>query len=367
MLGQRHRARRRAPSRLYVGSTLRPGAQAESSSGVFRVDVLRGGQVEVLKSGRVTWKSGAVAEIARAVTQGSPKPTRRVASHEKGAGAVTVPAYLTIENDGDVALVAKSGVPMWQGGLRARVSGLSESPYTAGAFYGDTNPSVTCYTCAASDVTGSAPPSDTLDSGTGVEPMTGDFSTSNPLFDAPAIGGDLSLSLSYDAQLAQSDLTNGTSGLDFGEGWSTNFSSSVTTSGFLCTCASFVRCLLEPLIDVRSPGEYTGELLHMPDYPQEGALRGGHIPGARSVPWARAAAEDATFRTRAELEAIYLNEVGLRPDDDVVVYCRIGERSSHTWFVLHHLLGFPHVRNYDGSWTEWGNTVRVPITRGDSP
>ncbi len=220
-----------SPSRLYVGSTLRPGAQAESSSGVFRVDVLRGGQVEVLKSGRVTWKSGAVAEIARAVTQGSPKPTRRVASHEKGAGAVTVPAYLTIENDGDVALVAKSGVPMWQGGLRARVSGLSESPYTAGAFYGDTNPSVTCYTCAASDVTGSAPPSDTLDSGTGVEPMTGDFSTSNPLFDAPAIGGDLSLSLSYDAQLAQSDLTNGTSGLDFGEGWSTNFSSSVTTSG----------------------------------------------------------------------------------------------------------------------------------------
>jgi thiosulfate/3-mercaptopyruvate sulfurtransferase len=122
-----------------------------------------------------------------------------------------------------------------------------------------------------------------------------------------------------------------------------------------------------PLIDVRSPGEYTGELLHMPDYPQEGALRGGHIPGARSVPWARAAAEDATFRTRAELEAIYLDEVGLRPDDDVVVYCRIGERSSHTWFVLHHLLGFPYVRNYDGSWTEWGNSVRVPITRGDSP
>jgi thiosulfate/3-mercaptopyruvate sulfurtransferase len=123
----------------------------------------------------------------------------------------------------------------------------------------------------------------------------------------------------------------------------------------------------QPLIDVRSPGEYSGELLHMPDYPQEGALRGGHIPGARSVPWARAAAEDATFRRRAELEAIYLGEVGLRPDDDVVVYCRIGERSSHTWFVLTHLLGFGHVRNYDGSWTEWGNTVRVPITRGDSP
>jgi thiosulfate/3-mercaptopyruvate sulfurtransferase len=123
----------------------------------------------------------------------------------------------------------------------------------------------------------------------------------------------------------------------------------------------------KPMIDVRSPGEYTGELLHMPDYPQEGALRGGHIPGARSVPWARAVAEDATFRTRAELEAIYAGEAELQPDDDVVVYCRIGERSSHTWFVLHHLLGYPQVRNYDGSWTEWGNTVRVPITRGEKP
>ena len=122
-----------------------------------------------------------------------------------------------------------------------------------------------------------------------------------------------------------------------------------------------------PMIDVRSPGEYSGELLHMPDYPQEGALRGGHIPGAKSVPWARAAAEDATFKPRKELEAIYQGEAGLSPDDDVVVYCRIGERSSHTWFVLQHLLGFGQVRNYDGSWTEWGNSVRVPITRGDSP
>ncbi len=119
----------------------------------------------------------------------------------------------------------------------------------------------------------------------------------------------------------------------------------------------------KPLVDVRSPGEFTGELLHMPDYPQEGAVRGGHIPGARSVPWARAANDDGTFRSRAELEAIYLDEQGLRPDDDVVAYCRIGERSSHTWFVLTHLLGFPHVRNYDGSWTEWGNAVRVPIEK----
>ncbi|MEN3265988.1 sulfurtransferase [Pseudonocardia sp.] len=118
------------------------------------------------------------------------------------------------------------------------------------------------------------------------------------------------------------------------------------------------------LVDVRSPGEYSGELLHMPDYPQEGAVRGGHIPGAASVPWARAAAEDATFKPRSDLEAIYLQEQGLTADDDVVAYCRIGERSSHTWFVLTHLLGFGRVRNYDGSWTEWGNSVRVPIVQG---
>jgi thiosulfate/3-mercaptopyruvate sulfurtransferase len=118
-----------------------------------------------------------------------------------------------------------------------------------------------------------------------------------------------------------------------------------------------------PLIDVRSPGEYRGELLHMSDYPQEGALRGGHIPGAANVPWKRAANEDGTFKTRAELEEIYIDEVDLGPADDVITYCRIGERSSHTWFVLQHLLGFENVRNYDGSWTEWGNLVGVPIER----
>jgi thiosulfate/3-mercaptopyruvate sulfurtransferase len=122
-----------------------------------------------------------------------------------------------------------------------------------------------------------------------------------------------------------------------------------------------------PLVDVRSPGEYSGELLHMPDYPQEGAMRGGHIPGAMNVPWARAAAEDGRFRSREELEAIYAGEAGLRPDDEIVAYCRIGERSSHTWFVLTHLLGYPSVRNYDGSWTEWGNSVRVPVARGSEP
>jgi thiosulfate/3-mercaptopyruvate sulfurtransferase len=122
-----------------------------------------------------------------------------------------------------------------------------------------------------------------------------------------------------------------------------------------------------PLIDVRSPEEYSGERTHMPAYPEEGALRGGHIPTAKSVPWARAVAEDGSFKTRPELEAIYLGEAGLAPGDDVIAYCRIGERSSHTWFVLTHLLGFEGVRNYDGSWTEWGSAVRVPIVKGTEP
>ncbi|GAB3487754.1 sulfurtransferase [Flexivirga lutea] len=118
------------------------------------------------------------------------------------------------------------------------------------------------------------------------------------------------------------------------------------------------------MVDVRSPGEFSGELLHMPDYPQEGSLRGGHIPGARSVPWSKAAREDGRFKSRADLEALYQDEQRLDPGEDVVVYCRIGERSSHTWFVLTHLLGFGTVRNYDGSWTEWGNAVRVPVEQG---
>ncbi|MES2178072.1 MAG: sulfurtransferase [Gemmatimonadota bacterium] len=117
------------------------------------------------------------------------------------------------------------------------------------------------------------------------------------------------------------------------------------------------------LIDVRSPDEYTGKKLHMPEYPQEGALRGGHIPGAKSVPWARAANADGTFKSADELRAIYEGEAGLSKGDDVVAYCRIGERSSHTWFVLTYLLGYDTVRNYDGSWTEWGNAVRAPIEK----
>lgn len=119
-----------------------------------------------------------------------------------------------------------------------------------------------------------------------------------------------------------------------------------------------------PLVDVRSPEEFSGERLHMADYPNEGSLRGGHIPGAAGVPWGRAVnPDDGTFKTADELRAIYQEEHGLKSDDDVVVYCRIGERSSHTWFVLTRLLGFGKVRNYDGSWTEWGNLVGVPIER----
>jgi thiosulfate/3-mercaptopyruvate sulfurtransferase len=117
------------------------------------------------------------------------------------------------------------------------------------------------------------------------------------------------------------------------------------------------------LVDVRSPGEYSGELLHMPDYPQEGAMRGGHIPGAKSKPWKNAANDDGTFKGADALRAIYGEELGLTPDDDVIVYCRIGERSSHTWFVLRELLGKSDVKNYDGSWVEYGSLVGVPIEK----
>jgi len=123
----------------------------------------------------------------------------------------------------------------------------------------------------------------------------------------------------------------------------------------------------KPLIDVRSPEEYSGERTTAPAYPEEGALRAGHIPSAQSVPWGKAVAEDGTFRPAEELDAIYREGAGLADGDEVIAYCRIGERSSHTWFVLQHLLGFENVRNYDGSWTEWGSAVRVPIVQGAEP
>jgi thiosulfate/3-mercaptopyruvate sulfurtransferase len=116
------------------------------------------------------------------------------------------------------------------------------------------------------------------------------------------------------------------------------------------------------LVDVRSPQEYSGERTHMPEYPQEGTLRGGHIPTAASIPWAQAVKEDSTFKSREDLETLYGGK-GVTPDKDVIAYCRIGERSSHTWFVLTYLLGYPQVRNYDGSWTEWGNGVGLPIEK----
>lgn len=123
----------------------------------------------------------------------------------------------------------------------------------------------------------------------------------------------------------------------------------------------------QPLIDVRTPEEYRGERLHLPDFPNEGASRGGHIPTAHSISWSKAVEADETFRPVAELRELYLANTGFNAAADFIVYCRIGERSSHTWFVLKYLLGIESVRNYDGSWTEWGNLVGVPIATGAEP
>ena len=123
----------------------------------------------------------------------------------------------------------------------------------------------------------------------------------------------------------------------------------------------------QPMVDVRSPEEYSGERLHMPDFPNEGATRGGHIPTAASIPWSKSIQEDETFRPLAELEKLYFEVTGYDRNSDFIAYCRIGERSSHSWFVLKYLLGVKNVRNYDGSWTEWGNLVGAPIATGSEP
>lgn len=135
-----------------------------------------------------------------------------------------------------------------------------------------------------------------------------------------------------------------------------------TLRAFRDEVASGLRNPGRRLIDVRSPQEYSGELLHMVNYPQEGAQRGGHIPGAKNIPWATAANADGTFKSAEELRQIY-GAKDITPDKEVITYCRIGERSAHTWFALTQLLGFPRVRNYDGSWTEWGSVVRAPIEK----
>ena len=122
-----------------------------------------------------------------------------------------------------------------------------------------------------------------------------------------------------------------------------------------------------PIIDIRSPQEYTGERLHMPDYPNEGAARAGHIPSAKNVPWGKLVQEDGSFKPLEELETILFEETGSSKTDDFITYCRIGERSSLTWFALKYLVGVKNVRNYDGSWTEWGNLVGVPIAQGEQP
>ena len=224
-----------SPSRFYVGGIMRVGQRLSSPSHIFSAVLESDGQFEVLKHNTVVWRSSSGSGLNSVINRESNGDITITAPHESanvsGAKQNLKPSYLTVQNDGDMALVSKFGVTLWQSGLRAHTSGSTVTPYSRGALYGGSNPSVVCYTCEAADITGTAPPSDTLDSGTDVDNVTGDFSTSNSLFDAPSIGGDLSLSLGYDAELAQSDLQNGTAVGPFGVGWNSNYSDSITPGG----------------------------------------------------------------------------------------------------------------------------------------
>jgi RHS repeat-associated protein len=220
------------PSRLYLGSSMKVGARLTSTSGVYMTELLSSGRLEILQHEHVVWRSSSSTGLNSILTReanGSIKiKSTRITSRLRSGSSLPTRSYLTVTNEGELALISGSGAPLWQSGLRANVSGSVVAPYTRGALFGGTNPSVLCYTCQAADITGTAPPSDALNSSSNVDDMTGDFSTSNTLFDAPAVGGDLSLTLSYDSQLADSQVLVGASSLPLSDGWSSNFNSSVT-------------------------------------------------------------------------------------------------------------------------------------------
>ena len=224
-------------TRLYVGRSLAVGGRLTSPSGVFTAVVEPRGQIEIQSRGRVVWRSGSRTGLRTVLATEANGDIEILAhrdlAHLTGAKARMSPSYLSVENDGDLAVVSTAGVPIWQAGLRANlITSIGVAPYAYKELYGGSNPSVVCYTCQASNITGTAPPSNALDSSSDVDALTGDYSTSNTLFDAPAIGGDLSLTLSYDAELAQSEIANGVpaSSEPFGVGWSSNFSDSMSQS-----------------------------------------------------------------------------------------------------------------------------------------
>ena len=211
-------------NRLYVGQTLRVGGRLVSPSGAYEAILERHGTVQILHKGNAVWSNTRSSDLSKVTSLQSNGGLKIRSSKTKRR------FFLALQNTGNLTLYSGSGVPTWQVGPHAGVSPSSEAPYTANDFYGGANPALTCFTCAAANVTGVAPPSNTLDAGAGVDNLTGDFSTANTLFDAPTIGGDLGLTLTYDAQLAQT----GESGL-FGSGWSSDFAASLSSNGYRAT------------------------------------------------------------------------------------------------------------------------------------